>query len=158
MTGLRRGELANLKVGDLNLKGSAPVLLVRQGKGGKDRAVSLNTHVRDWLAAFVNGKSPQDSVFRLAPKTISLKIGKWARKAGVPHLHTHSLRHYVGATLFERGANPRAVQAALGHESLDVTMRYASIVGRDIKDTMQLLDKEKPDPIIETIRKRQVIV
>ena len=123
MTGLRRGELANLKVGDLNLKGNDPVLLVRQGKGGKDRAVSLNPYIRDRLAAFVNGKSPQDSVFGLAPKTISLKIGKWARKAGVPHLHTHSLRHYVGTTLFERGANPRAVQAALGHESLDVTMR-----------------------------------
>ena len=53
MTGLRRGELANLKVGDLNLKGSDPVLLVRQGKGGKDRAVSLNPHIRDRLAAFV---------------------------------------------------------------------------------------------------------
>ncbi len=162
MTGLRRGELANLKVGDLNLQGSDPVLIVRQGKGAKDRAVSLNAYIRDRLTAFVENKSPQESVFGLAAKTISLKIGKWARKAGVPHLHTHSLRHYVGTTLFERGANPRAVQTALGHQSLDVTMRYAAVIGRDIKEIMELLNKEKPDTesqkTIEMIRKRQAII
>jgi len=142
MTGLRRGELANLKVGDIHLEGDDPVLIVRQGKNAKDRSVSLNPYIRDRLATFVKGRPPQESVFGLAPKTISLKIGKWARKSGVPHLHTHSLRHYVGTTLFERGANSRAVQTALGHQSLDVTMRYAAIIGRDIKQTMQLLQPD----------------
>jgi integrase len=106
MTGLRRGGLASLKVGDLNLQGSAPVLIVRDGKGGRDTAISLNTYIRDRLATFVKGRSRQESVFGLAAKTISLKMEKWARKAGVPHLHTHSLRHYVGTTLFERGLTP----------------------------------------------------
>ncbi len=86
MTGLRRGELSNLKVGDIRLDGDDPVLIVKQGKGGKDRSVSLNPHIKDRLAAFVKGKSAQESVFGLAAKTISLKIGKWARKSGVPHL------------------------------------------------------------------------
>jgi len=140
MTGLRRGELANLKTGDLHLDGDDPVVIVKQGKGSKDRAVSLNPYIRDRLASFIKGKDQQDSVFSLAAKTISMKIGQWARKSGVPHLHTHSLRHYVGTTLFERGANPRAIQVALGHQSLDVTMRYASVIGRDIKQTMELLD------------------
>ncbi|MFC1981992.1 tyrosine-type recombinase/integrase [Chloroflexota bacterium] len=162
MTGLRRGELANLKVGDLNLQGSDPVLIVRQGKGGQDRAVSLNKYIRDRLTTFVKGKSLEESVFGLAAKTISLKIGIWARKSGVPHLHTHSLRHYVGTTLFERGANPRAVQTALGHQSLDVTMRYAAVIGRDIKETMELLDREPSDTesqkTIEVIRRRQAII
>ncbi|MFC2034162.1 tyrosine-type recombinase/integrase [Chloroflexota bacterium] len=165
MTGLRRSELANLRVGDLKLQGSDPVLIVRQGKGAKDRSISLNEYIRARLMTFIKNKSPEESVFGLAAKTISLKIGKWARKAGVPHLHTHSLRHYVGTTLFERGANPRAIQAALGHESLDVTMRYAAVIGRDIKKTMELLDTEVEDKsdteekrIIETIKKRQVIV
>jgi integrase len=149
MTGLRRGELANLKVGDLHLGGDAPVLIVRQGKGGKDRAVNLNHYIRDRLAGFVKDKSQQDSVFGLAAKTISLKIGKWARKSGVSHLHMHSLRHYVGTTLFERHANPRAVQAILGHESLDVTMRYVSVIGQDTKQAMELLDGDaKPKETI----------
>jgi len=152
MTGLRRGELSALKVGDLQLNGNDPVLIVRSGKGAKDRSVSLNPRINNQLAAFTKGKSASESVFGLAPKTISLKIGKWARKAGVPHLHTHSLRHYVGTTLFQKGANPRAVQAALGHESLEVTMLYAALIGKDMKQAMELLDdstdKEESTPIL----------
>ena len=142
MTGLRRGELANLKVGDLHLNGNDPVLIVRGGKNAKDRAVNLNPYIKDRLVAFVKGKSIQESVFGLAAKTISLKIGKWAHKSGVPHLHTHSLRHYVGTTLFEKHTNPRAVQAILGHESLDVTMRHVKVIGQNTKKAMKLLDKE----------------
>jgi len=165
MTGLRRGELSNLEVGDLHLDGDDPVLIVRGGKGAKDRAVSLNQYIRDQLAVFTKDKSPQESVFNLAPKTISMKIGQWARKSGVPHLHTHSLRHFVGTTLFQKHANPRVVQAVLGHESLETTMRYAHVIGQDTKETMQLLETESEDKTdtesqktIETIRKRQVII
>jgi integrase len=148
-TGIRRGECANLKVGDLHLDGDDPVLIVRAGKGNKDRAVSLNPDIRDQLADFVKGKSHDDSVFGLAAKTISCKIGQWSKKAGVPHIHAHSIRHYVGTTLMSRGANPRAIQAILGHESLDVTMRYASITGKDIKQAMGLLDKSTKEEISE---------
>jgi len=143
MTGLRRGELAKLTVGDIHLDGDNAVLIVRAGKGAKDRAVSLNPIIRDKLATFIKGKPHDESIFGLAAKTISMKIGKWAQKAGVPHLHTHSLRHYVGTTLFERGANPRAVQTALGHESLEVTMRYANVTAQDMKQAMELLE-DKP--------------
>ena len=135
--------MANLKIGDLHLEGDNPVLIVRQGKGAKDRAVNLNSSIREQLATFTKDKQPQESVFGLAAKTISMKIGYWARRSGVPQLHTHSLRHYVGTTLFERHANPRAVQAILGHESLDVTMRYVSVIGQDTKEAISLLD-DKP--------------
>jgi integrase len=142
MTGLRRGELANLKVGDLHLDEDNPVLIVRGGKGKKDRSVGLNTYIRDKLATFTSGKSHQDSIFGLKPKSISGKIRIWADKAGLPQLHPHSLRHYVGTTLFQRGANPRAVQVMMGHESLETTMRYAAVIGKDTKETAQLLEKE----------------
>ena len=140
MTGLRRGELANLKVGDLHLNGDDPVLLVRAGKGNKDRAVALNPYITNQLATFVRGKPHDESVFGLAARSITDKIAQWARKSGVPQIHTHSLRHYAGTTLFEKGANPRAIQVALGHESLETTMQYAAVVGKDIKQAMALLD------------------
>ena len=142
MTGLRRSELANLKVSDLHLDEDEPVLVVRSGKGDKDRAVALNTYIRNRLAEFVDKKSPQDSVFGLKPKSISCKIRIWADKAGLPQLHAHSLRHYVGTTLFQRRANPRSVQVMMGHESLETTMRYATVTGKDMKETAQLLEKE----------------
>jgi integrase len=142
MTGLRRSELANLRVGDLHLDGNDPVLVVRGGKGEKDRAVGLNMYIRNKLAEFISKKSPKDSVFGLKAKSISGKIRIWANKAGVPQLHTHSLRHYVGTTLFQRNANPRAVQTMMGHESLETTMRYAAVIGKDMQETAQLLEKQ----------------
>lgn len=56
MTGLRRSELANLKVAELHLDVENPVLVVRGGKGKKDRTVGLNSYIRDRLAAFTKGK------------------------------------------------------------------------------------------------------
>jgi len=146
MTGLRAGELASLKVGDLHLDGADPVLLVRGGKGGKDRAVPLVPYLTDKLKSFTAGKDPTASVFGLVRKSISMHIKNWAVKAGVPHIHAHSMRHYAGTTLAQRGANPRIIQSILGHESLDVTMRYLHVTGQEIKDTMRLLGPDYGGP------------
>lgn len=76
-TGLRRAELSDLKVGDLQLSSSDAQLLVKHGKGGKDRLVYLNEYIRSRLAEFTDNMDSGQSVFGLAPKTISLKIGIW---------------------------------------------------------------------------------
>jgi len=109
--GLRRAELANLKIGALRLSGEAPCLLVRQGKGGKDRIVYLNDCIRGQLATFVRGRSGEEKVFGLAPKTISLKVSQWARKAGVM-LHPHSLRHKFATDILDRGGGEHSGSAA----------------------------------------------
>ena len=140
-TGLRRSELSpNLKVGDLHLSGKKPFLLVRHGKGGKPREIPLNDYVRDRLASFTKGRDADESVFGLAPKTISMKIGYWARKAGVS-LHTHSLRHKFATDILERGGNIRAVQQILGHGSLATTESYLAITDKSLRDAVNLLDK-----------------
>ncbi|MDP2916698.1 MAG: tyrosine-type recombinase/integrase [Dehalococcoidia bacterium] len=142
-TGLRRAELSpNLKVGDLQLSGEAPRLLVRHGKGGKDRVVYLNDYIRDRLAIFTKGKSADESVFGLAPKTVSMKIGYWARKAGVS-IHPHSLRHKFATDILDRGGNIRAVQQLLGHESLGTTETYLAVTNNGLRDTVNLLDKTR---------------
>ena len=73
-TGLRRADLSNLRVGDLHLSGDAPYLLVRKGKGGKSREIYLNEYIRNRLAVFTKERNTEESVFGLAPKTISMKI------------------------------------------------------------------------------------
>ena len=55
---------------------------------------------------------------------------------------TYPFFETLGTTLFERHANPRAVQAILGHESLDVTMRYVSVIGQDTREVMELLNRK----------------
>ncbi len=85
-SGLRRSELANLRVGDIDIE--RQVLVVRQGKGAKDRVISLSANMSSKLAAYIRGKEKDDSLFALAPATISGKIRIFARKAGVD-IHTH---------------------------------------------------------------------
>jgi site-specific recombinase XerD len=114
-TGLRLAELARLRIGDLRLTGESPHLIVLQGKGGKDRIVNLNTYIRDRLKAFTKGRAPEESLFGIASKTISSLFTAWAAKAGVPQLHSHSLRHKFATDILNRGGSIRDVQTLLGH-------------------------------------------
>ena len=142
-TGLRRSELSpNLKVGDLHLSGSNPYLIVRQGKGNKDRTVFLNEYIRGKLANFTRSRSHDESVFGLEPKTVSMKINYWAKKAGVS-IHTHSLRHKFATDILERGGNIKAVQELLGHENLGTTETYLAVTNENLKTTVNLLSGEQ---------------
>ncbi len=140
MTGLRAGELANLEVGDLHFEDENSVLLVRRGKGAKDRAVPLVPSLREKLAEYTRNMKREEKVFKLARKTISMKFVIWSKKAGVPHISAHSMRHYAATTLLKEGVDPRTVQVILGHGSLEPTMRYLHITGQDTKEAMAKLD------------------
>ncbi|MFC1912224.1 tyrosine-type recombinase/integrase [Chloroflexota bacterium] len=120
-TGLRRSELANLNVGDIDIE--RQLLVVRQGKDSKDRVIPLSSKMSDKLSAYISDRSRGDSLFGLAPATISGKIKTFARKAGV-NIHTHSLRDYFATSLSEKGATIREIQSLLGHVNLTHTERY----------------------------------
>ena len=78
MTGLRAGELANLRVRDLQLKGDDPVVFVHGGKWARDRIVPLNPYICEKLAGFTDGMLPDQSLFGLTRKTISMKMITWS--------------------------------------------------------------------------------
>ena len=140
MTGLRAGELAALKVRDLGLKGNDPTVFVHEGKGNRDRVIPLMPYIRARLAAFTEGMRPDQSVFGLVRKSISSKIIIWSAKAGVPHIHAHSMRHYTATSLLKQGVDLRVVQEVLGHENLNTTERYLHVTAQDIKESMKRLE------------------
>jgi len=140
-TGLRRAELSDLIVSDLHLTDPIPYVLVRHGKGSKQRIIPLNDTIRPILADFTREKKPEDSIFNLAPKTISMKINYWARKAGVK-IHTHSFRHKFATDILNRGGSVRALQKLLGHESLATTEVYLDATDDSLKDAVNLLQDE----------------
>lgn len=143
-TGLRRAELANLTIADLRLGGESPHLIVRQGKGGKDRTVNLNDHICSCLKSFTKGMTPQMSVFGIASKTVASIFGVWAKKAGVPQLHPHSLRHKFATDILNRGGNIRDLKYLMGHESLGTTESYLAVTDDNLKKAVRLLDKSTP--------------
>jgi integrase/recombinase XerD len=138
-TGLRRSELANLIVGDIDLE--RQLLIVRQGKGAKDRVIPLSGKTCSKLAGYIENKEKGDSLFNLTAASISGKIKTFARKAGV-ELHAHSLRDYFATSLSEKGATIREIQSLLGHANLTHTERYTLHTDKHLKKAIELLDQE----------------
>ena len=136
-SGLRREELANLKVSDVLIGEKA--LIVRKGKGTKDRTVPLPSRVVKLLENHMELLNPDDSLFNVKPVAISDKIRRIADRAGV-NIHAHSLRHGYATRLLEKGANIKAVQALLGHSRIATTEAYLSLLPRHLRETVDLLD------------------
>jgi integrase len=140
MTGLRRGEIVSLKVGDLYFNDGKSLLMVKNGKGAKDRFIPLNQTIAYRLQEYIASKKPSERVFPITARCLSIKINTWAKKAGVPHIHTHSFRHKFATDLLQKGANIRAVQELIGHTSLSVTERYLAVTDDSKAWAVGLLD------------------
>lgn len=135
-TGMRRGELHKLEAGDIH----GDFLVVRNGKGGKDRVIPLTPSTAERLHNFISGMEPTEKVFKLKAPTITMKIKRFARKAGLDGFHAHTIRHKFATDLLERGANLKVVQELLGHENLSTTEVYLSIVNHGTRDAVNLLE------------------
>jgi integrase/recombinase XerD len=148
-TGIRLGECIRLDVADLDLLEGQ--VLVRNGKGKKDRVVpipartadSVDTYLRESRPAFV--EEPRVSALftswmgeRLKPVTLvaMLKQRGKAARVTVP-LSPHVLRHTCATHLLQGGADVRYVQEILGHAHLDSTMRYTRVAIADLRKVLE---------------------
>jgi integrase/recombinase XerC len=144
-SGMRRGELANLEVGDIH----GDLLFVRRGKFEKDRAIPLPPDLAVRLTNFVKGKEPNSKVFGITGPAITMKIKKFARKAGLGKLHAHALRHKFATDLLEHGADVRSVQQLLGHQNLSTTQVYLAITDGRLRAAVNLLEGDKSGEVAE---------
>jgi integrase/recombinase XerD len=95
------------------------------------------------LQNFTKGMSLNEKVFKLKAPSITMKIKRFARLAGLEDLHAHTLRHKFATDLLERGANIKAVQELLGHENLATTEVYLSITNKTLRDAVNTLESSK---------------
>jgi integrase/recombinase XerC len=138
-SGLRVGELSGLDVGDVDL--AAPRVLVRRGKGAKDRLVPMGppaaAAIKRWLALrdrLCPAAPSSRALFlgcrggRLDPRVIRRILAKRLALAGLdPSLGPHGLRHSFASHLLAGGADLRSIQEMLGHASLASTERYTHL-------------------------------
>ena len=138
-TGLRVGELVNLDLPDIDLK--VQKLLVRLGKGGKDRQVPFGQPAAEALAAWLEvrgncvaaGKSGEALFLgcrggRLNDREVRRVLTTRLKLRGLDSaLSPHSLRHSFATHLLSAGADLRAIQEMLGHSSLATTERYTHL-------------------------------
>jgi len=127
--GLRRSELEELRLEDLDLPGKR--LSVRNGKGMKDRTVYLTLTTLHALEAYlaVRGPGPTDHVFLyrnqpLCKDLIPSRLKAAGRRVGVK-VYAHRLRHTTATQLLNAGCPVTTIQKFLGHKKLNTTMIYA---------------------------------
>jgi len=123
-TGLRRSELANLKVEDIDLE--ERVIYVRRGKGRKDRIVLVDEETLKLLKKFL-GSRTTGSVFGVSPKRIYNIVKSMAAKAEVRNatkISPHKLRHTFAIQWIQRGGDIESLRRLLGHSRLNTTQVY----------------------------------
>jgi site-specific recombinase XerD len=134
-SGLRAGECVDLQFQDLDLSGKR--LVVRQGKGQRDRLVYLSESaglaIQIYLSAQGNQRRQNDPVW-LQKNGKPISTG-WLRKhvaqigvaVGIETLYPHRLRHTCATRLLNAGMDITCIQKLLGHEQLSTTMIYARV-------------------------------
>jgi integrase/recombinase XerD len=144
-TGMRRMELANLKLYELDTERGT--VMIRQGKGKKDRVIPIGDRAAAWLDKYIREARPR-LVVEPDDRTVFLS------NAGEPfcldHLsdlvHTyvdaadvgkrgscHMFRHSMATLMHENGADIRFIQQMLGHADLKTTQIYTQVSIRQLK-------------------------
>jgi integrase/recombinase XerC len=152
--GIRNSELIGIDTDDIRL--SSEAILIRRGKGKKQRYVPFGDSVRIALAAYLPArqrrleecKKNSSALLinlrggRLTTRSVGRIIKKIAIAKGLsPDVHPHTLRHAFGTHMLEEGADLRAIQEMLGHERLSTTQRYTQL---SINHVLQVYDQTHP--------------
>jgi len=138
-TGVRRSELVNLELGDVDLQKAT--LIVRKGKNGKSRVVPTGQRAAYWLGLYLQYAReklaflPNQTALFLSgygEKISSGYLGAWVKKIlkacnikmnGSCHL----FRHSCATHMHQNGAGIRHIQEILGHERLETTQIYTHL-------------------------------
>jgi integrase/recombinase XerD len=146
-TGLRRAELVALDVGDLDR--ARGLVLVRRGKGGKDRLAPLGGQALGWVERYLTESRPQ---LEIDPGQRALFLSGFGDRFSCAYLGTwvtrtikaakvgktgscHLFRHACATHLLENGADLRAIQELLGHARLDTTQIYTAVSINQLRET-----------------------
>lgn len=148
-TGLRNSEVCHLDMADLDPAES--LVLVRNGKGGRDRKVPMGREAWIWVDEYLAQCRPQwltdaseQALFlgrfgkRLAKQDLTVLVARWARRVGLQKRVTpHCLRHTCATHMLRRGASLRHLQVMLGHQSVNTTQIYTRVELSDLRKVLK---------------------
>jgi integrase/recombinase XerD len=145
-TGMRRSELLGLKIDDLDAERGT--IMIRQGKGKKDRLIPIGERAVAWVEKYVHEVRPglvtgrDDGVLfltemgeSLVPEYVTHRFRKYVEAAEIGKKGScHIWRHTMATAMLENGADVRFVQEMLGHVSLATTQIYTRVSIKKLKE------------------------
>jgi integrase/recombinase XerD len=144
-TGIRRTELLNLSIYDIDPERGT--LMVRQGKGKKDRMVPIGERAIAWIERYQSDARPglvmppdDGTLFlgatgeELSPNRMSQLVRNYVNAAELGKSGScHLFRHTMATLMLENGADIRYIQEMLGHVELSTTQIYTQVSIRKLK-------------------------
>ena len=144
-SGLRIGELLNLKIEDID--GKRMLVSVKRGKGNRDRITLLSEKVLIELRMYYKESRPKNWLFespsgdKYSRTSIGVVLKRSAAKAGIrKRVYPHMLRHSFATHLLESGTDLRYIQTLLGHKSSKTTEIYTHVATNTFKMIKNPLD------------------
>jgi site-specific recombinase XerD len=140
-TGLRIGELVNLKIDDVNMSGG---LLKVMGKGKKERIVPVGNNAQRVLQRYLFRHRPKparlgiENVFLsvhgtpLTENGIKLMFTRLAKRSRVHRLHAHLCRHTFVTRYLINGGDVFTLQQILGHSTLEMVRHYVNLASNHV--------------------------
>lgn len=134
--GLRVSEACRLRPHDIDSR--RMLIHIRNGKGNKDRVVTLSRRLLKSLRVYWRVNQPPDYLFpgktlhgHVSPESVRAAVHYAARDAGLRKRVTpHLLRHCFATHLLETGTDVAVIRALLGHKDIRATTRYANVSTR----------------------------
>jgi integrase/recombinase XerD len=138
-TGMRRMEVASLKLYDVDF--DRGTLMVRLGKGKKDRHIPVSSRCLEWVGRFVREErssylvtADDGTVFLndagepFPRHQVTALVRRYVRDSGIGKTGgCHLFRHTVATLMLENGADVRVIQEMLGHAKLSTTELYTRV-------------------------------
>ena len=151
-TGMRKGEILGLTWGRVDLERRMVYLTDQDQKNGKHGSVPLNAEA---VAALERRKAHREQYCPESPWVFANRKGEriadikkgfqsTCEQAGIEDFHPHDLRHTCAAWLVQDGVDIRVVCELLRHSSIQVTMRYAHLSSKNVRDGVERLSQFRP--------------
>lgn len=145
-TGMRRSELMNLSVFDLDRERGT--VMIRQGKGKKDRMIPIGERALNWIDRYQDEVRAQLVIGRdhatlfltntgepFTPNRLTQMVRTYIQAADIGKSGScHLFRHTMATLMLENGADIRYIQAMLGHAELSTTQIYTQVSIRKLKE------------------------
>ena len=158
--GIREGELLALTPADFDLdKGLLSITKSYQRLKGRDvitdpktpksvRVIQmpqfLTDEIRDYLKSFYKVQ-PDQRIFEVTKSYLHHEMDRGAKEAGVKRIRIHDLRHSHVSLLIEMGFSALAIADRVGHESVDITYKYAHLFPSKQQEMAQKLNMERKE-------------